>query len=53
MRFPEPRPTREGGNYSDHAFEGGETTGANGQTGIRPVADEYGNLVTAMPKNVW
>ncbi|WBO63791.1 polymorphic toxin-type HINT domain-containing protein [Streptomyces camelliae] len=41
-----------GGNYIDYAFDG-VTTGANGQNGIRLVVDDYGNLVTAMPKNIW
>ncbi|WP_155060648.1 Hint domain-containing protein [Streptomyces blattellae] len=40
------------GNYVEYAFDG-VTTGANGQNGIRLAVDEYGNLLTAMPKNVW
>ncbi len=41
-----------GGNYIDYAFDA-VTTGANGQNGIRLVVDEFGNLKTAMPANIW
>lgn len=41
-----------GGNYIDYAFDG-VATGVHGQNGIRLVVDDYGNLVTAMPKNIW
>jgi hypothetical protein len=41
-----------GGNYIDYPFDD-VTTGVNGQNGIRLVVDEHGNLVTAMPRNVW
>lgn len=40
------------GNYIDYAFDN-VATGANGQNGIRLIVDDYGNLTTAMPKNVW
>ncbi|MET7451063.1 Hint domain-containing protein [Streptomyces sp. NPDC005574] len=41
-----------GGNYIDYPFDE-VTTGVNGQNGIRLIVDENGNLVTAMPKNIW
>ncbi|MGW4275137.1 Hint domain-containing protein [Streptomyces seoulensis] len=41
-----------GGNYIDYAWDD-ITTGALGQNGIRLVVDEFGNLKTAMPANVW
>ncbi|MFE3410905.1 polymorphic toxin-type HINT domain-containing protein [Streptomyces mirabilis] len=49
---PRAKDDTRGGNYIDYAFDD-ITTGANGQNGIRLVVDEYGNLKTAMPKNVW
>ncbi|MFB7777861.1 Hint domain-containing protein [Streptomyces bauhiniae] len=41
-----------GGNYIDYAFDD-VTTGVNGQNGIRLFVDEFGNLKSAQPKNVW
>lgn len=41
-----------GGNYIDYAFDD-VTTGVHGQNGIRLFVDEFGNLKSAQPKNVW
>ncbi|MFI6617862.1 polymorphic toxin-type HINT domain-containing protein [Streptomyces sp. NPDC050528] len=49
---PRAKADTRGGNYIDYAFDS-VATGANGQNGIRLVVDEFGNLITAMPKNVW
>ena len=40
-----------GANYIDYAFDD-VTTGAQGQNGIRLALNEFGNLITAMPRNV-
>ncbi|MGW3448651.1 polymorphic toxin-type HINT domain-containing protein [Streptomyces sp. NPDC001076] len=49
---PRPKNDPRGGNFIDYAFDD-ITTGANGQNGIRLFVDEFGNLKSAQPQNVW
>ncbi|MFD8425459.1 hypothetical protein [Streptomyces sp. NPDC059466] len=47
-----PKNDPRGGSFIDDAFDE-ITTGANGQNGIRLFVDEFGNLKSAQPENVW
>jgi hypothetical protein len=49
---PRPKNDPRGGNFIDYAFDD-ITTGAHGQNGIRLFVDEFGNLKSAQPQNVW